>query len=208
MKRWIKRSTYYKSQWVNTIDNVQHRPFFAFVQVITLEEKFFVETVRFTSFAEVCNVGHGDERRCNLLCKPDCFFAVSLQQFVDEPEKNGLKIIYLPVENFLKREHIYIGRILWHYELLRLWVHMFNCNNTYTCRCDRAYMCMWKCPWCNGYRRWKWIRRYEFKSSTRLLAFHIALISLGKVWIQLFSYQLWVNNRPDWFFLALVRQPV
>ena len=36
------------------------------------------------------------------------------------------------------------------------------------------------CPWCNGYRRRKWTRRHEFKSWTRLIAFHIALIPLGK----------------------------
>ena len=60
-------------------------------------------------------------------------------------------------------------------------------------------MYCWRCPWCNGYRRWKWIRRHEFKSWTRLITFHIALIPLGKVWIQLFSLQLWVNSRTDWF---------
>ena len=38
-----------------------------------------------------------------------------------------------------------------------------------------------KCPWCNGYRHRKWTRRHEFKSWTRLIAFHIALIPLGKV---------------------------
>ena len=55
-----------------------------------------------------------------------------------------------------------------------------------------------RCLWCNGYRRRKWTRRHEFKSWTRLIAFHIALIPLGKVWIQLFSLQLWVNSRADW----------
>ena len=40
----------------------------------------------------------------------------------------------------------------------------------------------------------------RFKSWTRLIAFHIALTPLGKVWIQLFSFQLWVNSREDWFF--------
>ena len=45
-------------------------------------------------------------------------------------------------------------------------------------------------PWCNGCRRRKWTRRHEFKPWTRLIAFHIALIPLGKVWIQLFSLQL------------------
>ena len=57
---------------------------------------------------------------------------------------------------------------------------------------------IWRCPWCNGYRRRKWTRRHEFKSWTRLIAFHIALIPSGKVWIQLFSLQLWVNIRTDW----------
>ena len=52
-------------------------------------------------------------------------------------------------------------------------------------------------PWCSRYRRRKWTRRYEFKSWTKLIAFHIALIPLGKVWIQLFSLQLWVNSRID-----------
>ena len=51
------------------------------------------------------------------------------------------------------------------------------------------------CPWCNGYRHRKWTWRQEFKSWMRLIAFHIALIPLGKVWIQLFSLQLWVNSR-------------
>ena len=38
-----------------------------------------------------------------------------------------------------------------------------------------------RCLWCNGYRRRKWTRRLEFKSWTRLIAFHIALIPLRKV---------------------------
>ena len=54
-----------------------------------------------------------------------------------------------------------------------------------------------RCPWCNGYRRRKWTWRHESNSWTRLIAFHIALIPLGKVWIQLFSLQLWVNSRTD-----------
>ena len=56
---------------------------------------------------------------------------------------------------------------------------------------------VWRCPWCNCYSRRKWTRRHEFKSWTRLIAFHIALIPLGKVWIQLFSLQLWVNSRTN-----------
>ena len=54
-----------------------------------------------------------------------------------------------------------------------------------------------RCPWCNGYHRRKWTRRYKFKFWTKLIAFHIALIPLGKVWIQLFSLQLWVNRMAD-----------
>ena len=54
------------------------------------------------------------------------------------------------------------------------------------------------CPWGNGYRRRKWTRRDEFKAWTRLIVFHIALIPLGKVWIRLFSLQLWVNSKTDW----------
>ena len=56
-----------------------------------------------------------------------------------------------------------------------------------------------RCPWCNGYHRRKWTRRHEFKSWTRMTAFHIELIPLGKVWIQLFSLQLWLNSWADWF---------
>ena len=39
----------------------------------------------------------------------------------------------------------------------------------------RLIIIEWRCPWCNGYRRRKWTRRHEFKSWTRLSAFHIAL---------------------------------
>ena len=56
---------------------------------------------------------------------------------------------------------------------------------------------IWRCPWCSRYRLRKWTRRHEFKFWTRLIAFHIALIPLGEVWIQLFSLQLWVNSRTD-----------
>ena len=37
----------------------------------------------------------------------------------------------------------------------------------------------------------------DTSSNPGLFAFHIALIPLGKVWIQLFSLQLWVNSRVD-----------
>ena len=66
------------------------------------------------------------------------------------------------------------------------------------CHWQAIRLFFWWCPWCNCYRRRKWTRRLEFKSWTRLITFHIALIPLGKVWIQLFSLQLWVNSRTDW----------
>ena len=47
-----------------------------------------------------------------------------------------------------------------------------------------------RCPRCNVYRRRKWTRNHEVKSWTRLIAFHKALIPLGKVWIQFFSLEL------------------
>ena len=55
-----------------------------------------------------------------------------------------------------------------------------------------------KCPWYNGYRRRKWNRWLVFKSWTKLIAFHIELKPLGKVRIQLFSLQLWVNSGTDY----------
>ena len=45
----------------------------------------------------------------------------------------------------------------------------------------------------------KWNRRPEFKSWTRLFVFHTALISLEKVWIQLFFLRLWIYNRNNWY---------
>ena len=48
------------------------------------------------------------------------------------------------------------------------------------CVCVCVYTVIYICL-CNGNRRRKWTRRHEFKSGTRLIAFHIALIPLGKV---------------------------
>ena len=62
---------------------------------------------------------------------------------------------------------------------------------------NSTFIMIWRCPWCNDYRRRKWTRRHEFKSWSRLITFHIALIPLRKVWIQLFSLQLWVNSWTD-----------
>ena len=38
------------------------------------------------------------------------------------------------------------------------------------------FLTITRCPWCNGYHRRKWTWWYEFKSWTRLIAFHIALM--------------------------------
>ena len=45
-----------------------------------------------------------------------------------------------------------------------------------------------------------YIQWHEFKSWTRLIAFHIALMPLEKVWIKLVSLQLWAYYRADCVF--------
>ena len=107
---------------------------------------------------------------------------------------------------------------LWHYRnreglkpYIKLWSNVI-CSFTWDFMChhnhqteDSSDDCnrtdntesFWRCPWCNGYRHRKWTRQHEFKSWMRLIAFHIALIPWGKVWIQIFSLQLWVNSRAD-----------
>ena len=72
-------------------------------------------------------------------------------------------------------------------------LHVMSTNLNLTIWCWNSFTIdayIWRCPWCNGYRRRKWTRWHEIKSWTRLIAFHIALIPLRKVWIQ-----LWVNSR-------------
>ena len=87
-----------------------------------------------------------------------------------------------------KTRHDWVGRVI-HWELCKEF-KFDHTNKWYTHNPG-------KCPWCNGYRCRKWIQ-HEFKSWTRLNVFHIALIPLGKVWIQLLSLQLWINSRTDW----------
>ena len=50
---------------------------------------------------------------------------------------------------------------------------------------DSFHIIWWRCPWCNGYgcRKWTWVQILDMA----FIAFHIGLIPLGKVWIQLFS---------------------
>ena len=87
--------------------------------------------------------------------------------------------------------HVYLSRFLNLFLFLSLSLAHICTPSVYISLSPR------RCPWCSRYRRRKWTRRYEFKSWTILIAFHIALIPLGKVWIQLFSLQLWVNSRTD-----------
>ena len=47
---------------------------------------------------------------------------------------------------------------------------------------------------CNGYCHRKRTQRLKYKFWARMVAFHIVLIHLEKVWIQLYSLLLWVNN--------------
>ena len=56
-----------------------------------------------------------------------------------------------------------------------------NVNGKYQKEYKTRHDSLRRCPWCNGYRRRKWTRRHEFTSWTKLIAFHVALIPLGKV---------------------------
>ena len=58
----------------------------------------------------------------------------------------------------------------------------------------------WRCILHNGYHHMKWNWWTEFKSWTKLIAFHFALILLGKAWIHQFYSQLWRKRRKTSFF--------
>ena len=63
--------------------------------------------------------------------------------------------------------YIYIWTLYVHFTHIRIWVWY-----TYI---QRGFGIKWPSRvdrWCNGYRRRKWTRRLEFKSWTRLIAFH------------------------------------
>ena len=49
-----------------------------------------------------------------------------------------------------------------------------------------------------GYSLKKWTRWSEFKFLSRLFSFHIVLIFLEYVWIQVFSFPRWVNIKATW----------
>ena len=51
--------------------------------------------------------------------------------------------------------------------------------------------------WHNAFSHRKWTWQPNFNSWVRLFVFHIILIPLWKVWIQLFFCQLWINKKAD-----------
>ena len=121
---------------------------------------------------------------------------------------SGLHFIYAQIVKKLKGANCFFSNLYWNY------FDSFYGSEHWTVPSAKIYFLrfsgwtvetfglivkkIWRCPWCNGYRRRKWTRRHEFKSWTRLIAFPIALIPLGKVWIQSFTLQLWVNSRANW----------
>ena len=62
-----------------------------------------------------------------------------------------------------------------------VYMYVYICMYTYVYMCIYIHRYIWRGSWCNGYRRRKWARQHEFKSWTRLITFHRALIPLGKV---------------------------
>ena len=62
---------------------------------------------------------------------------------------------------------------------IAIYIYIYIC----VCVCVCLYAC---CPWC--YCHWKWTGKPEFKSWTRLLAFHIVLIPLDQINYSLFCY--------------------
>ena len=107
---------------------------------------------------------------------------------VREKRENMKKHLYLIKE---------IQQRVFHPDLQLFWWGGQNWVNIIRRKVLAIYNFFSRCPWCNVYRRRKWTQQHEFNSWTSLIAFHIALILLGKVWIQLFSLQLWVNSRAD-----------
>ena len=94
-----------------------------------------------------------------------------------------------------------------------LWLLMYFCQlgwdliedwTTFQLTC----MTTWMCLLCHGYCRRKWMRRREFKSWTRLFAFHITLIHTRKVWIQFFVLQQWVASQANWILYLCFEKPV
>ena len=99
----------------------------------------------------------------------------------------------------------------WAWIWISVAVSIFYEENHYTTSASWTYIHTYiyiEVPWYNGYRRRKWTRWPVFTSWMMLIAFHIALTLLGKIWIQSFSLQLWVDSRGRLGSLVLVWQPV
>ena len=92
---------------------------------------------------------------------------------------------------------LYIYKYIWCYGVIYIYIYIYIYIHIsiYMVLYIYIYIYMFVCWWCYGYYCRKWIRRPEFQSWTKLFAHHIALISFGKVWIQLFSlYSLVLGN--------------
>ena len=59
-----------------------------------------------------------------------------------------------------------------HFKCLTSWLVAYN----FVLELLFLLLTAWRCPWCDGYRHWKWRRRPEIKSWTKLFAFHRAQI--------------------------------
>ena len=94
--------------------------------------------------------------------------------------------------------HTYTHTHIYIYIYTHIYIYIYIYINTHAYMYKYIYIYTQVCLWCNGYCHRKWTWWHKFKSWTRLIAFHVALIPLGKVGIQLFSLQLWVNSRTDW----------
>ena len=94
--------------------------------------------------------------------------------------------------------HMYTYTHTHTYIYIYIYTHAHTYIYTYTY--IYIYIYIYRYLWRNDYRR-----RHEFKSCTSLYVFQIALIPLGKVEIQLFSFQLLVNSRADRFHQPWLR---
>ena len=103
----------------------------------------------------------------------------------------SIAIVSIPLNGFYSTLFIHLDTVKW-FQVSQA-IHVMN-QSLYVMQ---GIPMAWRCPWCNGYHHRIWTRQQEFKSWTWLIAFHIALIPLGKVWIQIYSLQLWVNSRAD-----------
>ena len=128
---------------------------------------------------------------CSLIYKYSSPFTNPSEIVPSAPITNGITVTFMLHSFFSSLARISILFSPHHYYLTLLVVYHTSVSWWFITG-------VWRCPWCSRYQSRKWTRRYEFKSWTILIAFHIALIPLGKVWIPSFSLQPWVNSRADW----------